>query len=267
MATTEASDAQECLPFHDILRRIESQRAQRYTDAGPDMSPFGAVRFRHEGSRLIVAYARFVTGATNDAVDHVIAYARNAGSRIVWNVTNTTEATLPTALITRGFALDERLTLMARQGELRARLNPTVTISPITTWSTMWAYEHGSRRSFYDDSTPDTAIVTARASERWRQQQMGWYRYYAASLDGQLVGGAYVSMWEDVPTLMGVYTLENARKHGVATSTLAQVISDLVAAGKDTYCLYVKEGNPARRLYEELGFHAIGVEETYILAS
>ena len=136
---------------------------------------------------------------------------------------------------------------MARQGELHAQINPSVSISRIETWSAMWAYEHGSRRSFYNEHSPEEGMVTARARERWRQQEMGWYRYYAALLDNQIVGGLYVSMWEDVPTLMGVYTLQTARRHGVATAAIARAIHDLLETGRDTYCLYVKEDNPAQQ--------------------
>ncbi len=269
MALTAANKGGGNFPAHDILRRIMTQRALRYTDQGPNLTPLGSAQFRLEGTRLQVANARLTPDAINEAIGRVISYSRLRGISTIWAVTHnsTGEEALPQALLAHGFVLDERLILMARQGDLDVRVNPAVSITPITTWSLMWAYERGSRRSFYDDPNPDDALVTARAHERWRQQEMGWYRYYIATLENQFAGGMYVSQWEDVPTLMGVYTLDAARRRGVATAALVHAIHDVVKAGQDAYCLYVKEGNPARHLYHELGFQTLGVEETYILES
>jgi len=274
MAVTEATGGEGgVLSAHDILRRITAQRAQRYTDIGPDLSPFGSARFRVDGARLLVGYARVASDQANGAVERVVTYVRLRGLRAVWTVMPETTGdgaianrdALRDALIAHGFVLDERLILMARRGELEVRVNPDVTVSPITSWSAMWAYERGSRRSFYNDPSPEDDLVTARARERWRQQEMGWYRYYASSLENRIVGGLYVSLWEDVPTLMGVYTLDTAQRRGAATAAMVCAIHDLVRAGRDTYCLYVKDDNPAQFLYRALGFQTLATEETYTL--
>ena len=268
MAVTEASGGEGgTLPARDILRRIMAQRAQRYTDIGPDLTPFGSARFRMDGARLLIAYATVHPDHAGAAVERVVNHARLRGLRAVWTIMSdaSDEEALGDALRAYGFTLDERLILMARQHELGVRANPDVSIRPITAWSAMWAYERGSRRAFYNDLTPDDGFITARARERWRQQEMGWYRYYAASLDNHIVGGLYVSLWEDVPTLMGVYTLDTAQRRGVATAAIAYAVHDLARTGRNTYCLYVKDDNPAQILYRELGFQALNTEETYIL--
>lgn len=254
-------------PARDILRRITAQRAQRYTDVGPDLTPFGAARFRFDGARVLIAYATATPNQVNGAVERVVSYARLRGLRVVWSIMSEPpgDDALAGALRAHSFALDERLMLMARQGELHARINPRVSIRPIASWSAMWAYERGSRRAFYGDAAPDDDLVTARARERWRQQEMGWYRYYAASLDNHIVGGLYVSVWEDVPTLMGVYTLDTAQGQGVATTAITYAIHELAQAGRNTYCLHVKDDNPAQLLYRALGFQTLATEETYIL--
>jgi hypothetical protein len=267
MATTEADSARDWPPTDELVQRIAAQRAQRYQDTGPDLAPLGEARFSHERNRLLVAYACFRPATTDEAIERIVTYGRRAGSGITWNITDADSngRGLSQALRTHGFACEERLHLMARKGELQTRHNPTIAVRPISSWTEMWAYEQGNRLSFYNDSEPDPAIVTARASERWRQQQIGWYRHYITTLYGQFVGGLYISLWEDIPTIMGVYTLVRARGQGAATVGLARAIHDVVAEGKGTYCLYVKEGNPARRLYEELGFRAFATEETHVL--
>lgn len=269
MVTTETDNAQKWPPLNEWVRRIDAQRAQRYPDAGPNLASLGFARFRHERGRVAVAFARFTPTTMLEGIERIVAYARLMSSSITWNVSdvNGEGKALALALVAHGFALEERLSLMARQGELGARTNPAVIVRPITAWAEMWAYEKGNRQNFYDDLDPDPAVVTARASERWRQQQMGWYRHYVTLMQGENVGGLYVSLWEDVPTLMGVYTSARARNHGAATAGLARVTHDMITAGKSAYCLYVKEGNPARQLYETLGFQFFGDEETYTLGS
>jgi hypothetical protein len=267
MVTTETDNAQKWPPLSEWVRRIDAQRAQRYPDAGPDLAPLGSARFRHERGRVAVAFARFTLTTMVEGVERIVAYARLLGSSITWNITdvNGEGNALALALVARGFVREERLSLMARQGELTARPNPGILVRPVTTWAEMWAYEKGNRQNFYDDPEPDPAIVTARASERLRQQQMGWYRHYVTMLQGEYVGGLYISLWEDVPTIMGVYTGAHARNLGAATAGLVRVIHDSAMTGKHAFCLYVKEGNPARRLYEQLGFQFFSDEDTYTL--
>jgi ribosomal protein S18 acetylase RimI-like enzyme len=107
-------------------------------------------------------------------------------------------------------------------------------------------------------------MVASRAADRWRQQTQGWYRYYLALLNGRIVGGCYVTLWEDIPTLMGVYTIAEARGVGVATSLLHHVTREITRSGRDPYCLYVKDDNPAQTLYQKLGFRRLSTDETYL---
>lgn len=265
MAASDLDEDESEIALASILRRITAQRLRRYGDAGPDLAPFGSARFSVEGSRLLVAYADISAKHARGAAGRVLEFSQPRGLRVIWNVVTDGQdgIALSQALRARGFTLDERLILMARQGKLQSRPNPDVSISRIMSWTAMRDYEYGSRRSFYGEDIPDDDLVTARARERWRQQEMGWYRYYTATVRGHFVGGLYVSLWEDVPTLMGVYTLSQARQRGVATSAMAYVIDELIASGRQTYCLFVKDDNPARALYHSLGFRALATEETY----
>lgn len=265
MAASDLDEDESEIALASILRRITAQRLRRYGDAGPDLAPFGSAKFSVEGSRLLVAYADISATHARGAAGRVLEFSQPRGLRVIWNVVTDGQdgIALSQALRARGFTLDERLILMARQGKLQSRPNPDVSISRIMSWTAMRDYEYGSRRSFYGEDIPDDDLVTARARERWRQQEMGWYRYYTATVRGHFVGGLYVSLWEDVPTLMGVYTLSQARQRGVATSAMAYVIDELIASGRQTYCLFVKDDNPARALYHSLGFRALATEETY----
>lgn len=126
----------------------------------------------------------------------------------------------------------------------------------------MRVYEYGSRAAFFEDPHPERATVERRAQERMREQQNGWCRYFATLLDGRLVGGCYYTRYEEVPTIMGVYTIPEAQRRGAASALLAHVIAELAASGYGACCLYVRHGNPAERLYERLGFACLLDEYT-----
>lgn len=249
----------------EITRRILIQRTERYTDPGPPLAPAGTARFRIESSRLRVAHATAYPGQAGELVKAIVRYARPRGIQVHWTVVPARpgEEELGPALLAMRFEMIENLLLMAHQGAINAAPNPQVRVAPITTWQQMWSYEHGSRRSFYDDPRPSDALVSQRAGERWREQERGWCRYYAAYYDSTQVGGCYVSLWEEIPTLMGVYTLSEARRHGVATALLARSVDDSISPEQNVVCLYVEHGNPAERLYRDLGFVPLIETQTY----
>jgi GNAT superfamily N-acetyltransferase len=249
-----------------IARRILLQRMQRYTDLGPALGSLGKACFRVESSRLRVAYATVSAGRAGDVVDTVQRYARPRHKEVQWQVVPARpgEEELPAALLARGFAQTENLLLMAHRGHIRAPLAASVVVTPITTWQEIWQYEYGSRQAFYDDPHPVHALVNQRASERWHEIERDWCNYYVAWLDGKPVGGGYISLYEDVPTIMGLYTMPEARRRGVATALLARTIADTITVRNDVCCLYVEHGNPAERLYRHLGFFPLLDTQTYV---
>ena len=255
----------------ETARRVLRQRAGRFQDAGPALGPLGAARYRAETGRLQVACATLAPAAAPAAVDLVLRFARQRRLQVQWTVVPTRpgEEELPAALRAASFVVVEDLLLMARQGSAAAPAarNHAIAVGPITSWQMMWQYEYGSRQSFYQEPQPAEALVTQRATERWREQEHGWCRYYAATTQGNVVGGCYVSLHEDVPTLMGVYTLPTARRRGVAQSLLVHVLRDLATMRRDMCCLFVERGNPAELLYRALGFVPLLDMQTYTYTS
>ncbi|HEX6820141.1 MAG TPA: GNAT family N-acetyltransferase [Ktedonobacterales bacterium] len=254
------------MDMQEIARRILYQRMHRFTDSGPDLSPFATAKYRRDGGRLRVGFTNLAPGRAHDAVARAQRYTAQRNMQLEWVVVPQLpgEYELPSALAASRFRCIESLLLMVHVGLVPTALNPAVSVSQIGSFQTMWEYEYGSRQSFFDDPEPAHNVVTQRARDRWREQEHGWCRYYAATLDGRMAGGCYVSLWEDVPTLMGVYTLASARGRGVATALVAHTIAELVHRGRDTCCLFVKVGNPAERLYRELGFLGLFNEDMYI---
>jgi GNAT superfamily N-acetyltransferase len=257
---------QSDLSDEDITQRILRQRMGRFDDAGPDLRPAGGARFRFDDGRMRIAFADLVAGGAPLAVDLAQNYARARNLSIHWIVVpqRPGEGELPTALSSARFRLYEHLLLMARRHQSLPPARSDVTIEPITAWPAMCEYEYGSRQAFQEDPAPTHSAVSHRARERWRDQEYGWCAYYAARLDGKQVAGLYVTRYEEVPTIMGVYTIEAARGQGVATALLSHVLTDLARNGSPDCCLFVRYGNPAERVYRRLGFIPLVDEDTYI---
>lgn len=244
------------MDIQEITRRIVTQRQMRYPNSVPGVEGVGAAPCRLDGPRMRIAFAAAAPGAAAQLVAAVVGYCAPRGLAISWSVMpdRPGEAELLPALRAQGFRDDEGQRLMGREGPLALSPNPRITIVPITTWNTMRVYEYGSRAAFFDDPHPERATVERRAEERMREQRNGWCRYFAVMLDGRLVGGCYYTRYEEVPTIMGVYTVPAARRRGAASALLAHVVTELQASGYPACCLYVRHGNPAQQLYERLGF-------------
>jgi GNAT superfamily N-acetyltransferase len=267
MTTDNRSHQQmTAMDIQEVTQRILFQRMSRFNDPGPELAPLGTARYRREGARVRVGFAAIAPGAAYEAVARVQRYASGRGMQVQWVVVpeRPGERELPGTLLAARFRPLEHLTLMAHAGPVEVQWNPTVVVEPITTWQAMWHYEYGSRQAFFDEPDPSPNVVNQRARERWREQEYGWCRYYTASMDGRMVGGCYISLWEEIPTLMGVYTVPEARGRGVATAAIARTVADTIRPGRDVCCLFVKVGNPAERLYRELGFVRLVSEDTYV---
>ncbi|HEX9069305.1 MAG TPA: GNAT family N-acetyltransferase [Ktedonobacterales bacterium] len=249
-----------------LTRRVIAQRAERYPDAGPDLRRAATARFRREPQRLLVAYAHVLPGRASEAISAVQSFARPRGMQVLWNVLPQLEGEteLPGALAATGFTRTEHLLLMGHMGEVKGPRNPAVSVERITSWDEMLAYERGSRIAFFNDSFPAAEVVRMRATDRWHAQQVRWCDYYSARVNGEIVGGCYFTCYEDVPTIMGVYTLPALRGRGVATTMLATVLSGLHAQRHTATCLFVRHDNPAQSVYRTLGFVPLCDEDTWL---
>lgn len=251
---------------HDIARRILLQRLGRYTEPGPTLGSAGTARFRFETGRLRVAYASARSDQACELVAAVQRFAQIRRIQVQWTVvpTQAGEERLPEALAAARFERIEDLLLMAHEGYIAAPFpNPHLAVAPIVRWQEMWDYEYCSRTCFYGDLHPSDALVNQRAGERWNEHERGWCRYYVARLGGSIVGGCYISLFEDIPTIMGVCTMPEARGRGIATALLERAVADIISPANPVTCLFVERGNPAERLYRGLGFVHLLDSQTY----
>jgi GNAT superfamily N-acetyltransferase len=251
--------------MQDVTRRILEQRMQRYPSVVPGLSDVGTAPCRLDGSRLQVAFATARAAGGAKLASTVLGYCAVHQYQLLWHVMpqRPGEAELVGALTGLGVHLAESQHVMAHEGRVELVPNPRVTIVSIESLQAMLTYEEGSRAAFFDDPYPIDTLIERRARERMYEQERGWCRYYATHLDGQPVGGCYYTLYEDIPTIMGVYTSGGARNQGVAGTLLARIVNELCESGSAHCCLYVRQGNPAERLYRSLGFLPLLEEHTF----
>ena len=69
-------------------------------------------------------------------------------------------------------------------------------------------------------------------------------------------GYIHLEQSDDVVTLVGIYIVASMRRRGLGAALIQTVIDDARAEGKPV-ALRVLKPNPARRLYERLGFRIV----------
>jgi GNAT superfamily N-acetyltransferase len=73
--------------------------------------------------------------------------------------------------------------------------------------------------------------------------------------DGDGLAAAVIfTWWYDLPLLAFCLTHPEHRGHGLATRLITHAARELAAEGHEAMHLAVTESNPARALYERLGF-------------
>lgn len=99
-----------------------------------------------------------------------------------------------------------------------------------------------------------------------RRHYSAHYRHAAHDLvlvDGEPAGRMYVARDEDEILLVDVALLPEYRGRGLGSALLTALLAEADEAGK-TVSLHVEHRNPARRLYERLGFVTVADDGMYL---
>ena len=245
------------MDLRDLTDAVLLQRQERMNDAGPSLRGIGTARFQLSGSVLTVSMAQIRPNKAEELVARVMRFARERWLAVTWlYYSNYDDPALGSTLVNNGFRRRETLRLMGRIGQLvtQHQPEPGVTVAPIMTIEEMQTYERISSWGFNNQPAPSQDHIVMRGRERWDEQQAQWYQYYLGRSNGEPAGGAYVSLWERVPTIYGVVTAPPLRGRGVAAHVMTRLVRDTLARGFPWTCLYVALDNPAERLYTSLGF-------------
>lgn len=113
--------------------------------------------------------------------------------------------------------------------------------------------------------------------ESFLRQQFGaqtayWAEHYRdaersiVEVDGAPAGRFYVQRWEKEIRLVDIALLPEYRRHGVGTALIRGLFSEATRRGVPV-TIHVEVFNPARALYERLGFQPRGEQGMYVLMS
>jgi ribosomal protein S18 acetylase RimI-like enzyme len=103
------------------------------------------------------------------------------------------------------------------------------------------------------------------------EAQDAYYRehYDPATFDvievgGEAAGRLYVARWEDEIRIIDIALMPEYRGRGIGTALLRELLAEAAADGK-RLSIHVELHNPARRLYERLGFVPVEEQGLYLL--
>ncbi len=103
------------------------------------------------------------------------------------------------------------------------------------------------------------------------EAQDAYYRehYHPATfdvveVDGEPVGRLYAARWDDEIRIIDVALLREHRGRGIGTTLIRSLLDEAAATGK-RLSIHVESHNPARRLYERLGFEEVAEHGLYRL--
>jgi GNAT superfamily N-acetyltransferase len=82
--------------------------------------------------------------------------------------------------------------------------------------------------------------------------------------DGAPIGRFYVARWPEKVHILDIALLPPYRNAGIGTGLLRTLLAEAAATGKRA-SIHVERFNPARRLYERLGFSEVADEGVYLL--
>ena len=107
-------------------------------------------------------------------------------------------------------------------------------------------------------------------SHQFHAQHQYWQENYTDTswdlivADGEPIGRLYVARWPDDIRIVDIALMPEHRGGGVGTRLLREVLAEGEATGRKV-SIHVEIYNPARRLYERLGFVQAGDRGVYLL--
>jgi len=118
-------------------------------------------------------------------------------------------------------------------------------------------------------SAADKAAFLAQQGAAQHQHYRTYYReaeYKVILLDGAAIGRLYVARWPREIRIMDIALLPPYRNAGIGAALIADLFEEAALTGKSV-SVHVESFNPARRLYERLGFREVEDKGVYRLLS
>jgi ribosomal protein S18 acetylase RimI-like enzyme len=105
--------------------------------------------------------------------------------------------------------------------------------------------------------------------QQFEAQHTYWRAHYTDTswdvieLDGKAIGRLYVSRWPDDIRIVDIAILPEHRSRGIGTALINGIFAEGDSSGRKV-SIHVEMFNPARALYERLGFSVAGEHGVYL---
>jgi ribosomal protein S18 acetylase RimI-like enzyme len=117
----------------------------------------------------------------------------------------------------------------------------------------------------WDDATKRAFLMQQfDAQDTYYKQHRPDASYDVIVLDGRPAGRLYVDRGADEILVMDIALLPEFRNRGIGSELLRNLIDEADATGR-TLAIHVEVNNPARSLYDRLGFRPVGEHGVYVL--
>jgi ribosomal protein S18 acetylase RimI-like enzyme len=148
----------------------------------------------------------------------------------------------------------------------------TVTLRPVTAEDEAFLYSvYASTREAELAQVDWTQTVKAaflrqqfEAQARHYREQYDGATYDVIEVDDRRAGRLYVARWDDEIRIMEIALLPEYCRRGTGTALLRNLLDEGARTGKRV-TVHVEQFNPARRLYERLGFRWVRDVGVYVL--
>lgn len=214
-------------------------------------------------------HADEVTAQSDAEIDGVFRAMDQHLAHTRWRIVHTdcfTPGTFLARLALDGFEERPVTIQMALHGDVADRGVP-VALHPVAS-ETDWAallqlvladHAEGRRTSGLDVSPEVSAGMVAGYRAKCPA-----YRFHLAMQGGKPVAyGAYAAAPNGAGMIEDLFTLQSARRQGIATALIATFTDQLRSAGCHTVFLGALASEPAKRLYARLGFRPVTLARTW----
>lgn len=222
-------DVVECPPFQLYLNR---ETASPFLSYARPSQPLPATR-----AELIAA------------IDAVNQEFRSRGRTVRWEWIHDLYPELSPALKTQALTLEETPLMTIAPATFQPETPAGVALRSLAPGDDPAPMIRAQRRAFgMEDAEPsDSERAVVRA---WLERGG---RFYAAAIDGEVVGGGAFLALDGVAEVAGIGTVPEHRRKGVAGAITSALVRDCFAAGCD--CVFLTAGDErAVRTYQRVGF-------------
>jgi ribosomal protein S18 acetylase RimI-like enzyme len=117
----------------------------------------------------------------------------------------------------------------------------------------------------WNDEQKDAFLrMQFEAQDAYYRENYGSATFDVIEVDGEPGGRLYVARWADEIRIIDIALLPEHRGVGIGTALLSALLDEAAEAGK-RLSIHVEVNNPARRLYERLGFVEVEEQGVYLL--